>query len=257
MRRFLIYIPVVFTLVLTGIFAWHGPIFQLANYHAFADQSNWLGIDHAMDVLSNLGFLAVGSWALFLLFGRPDGIEIQNKPALAVFALSVLATAWCSSYYHLAPDDARLFWDRLPIAVACASLLSLVRSACLVSPQHPRLELIGLCIFAVASVCWWQQTGDLRPYLSLQILAIALPPVWQWLYGRPKAERIWFAVAIAFYVVAKCVEMADGSILSATTMISGHTIKHVLAACAAYFIVKSQLKQARVLVQGPQLAAAQ
>lgn len=257
MSRFLIYIPVVFTLLLTGIFVWHGPIFQLTNYHAFADQSKWLGIDHAMDVSSNLGFLAVGLWALFLFFSRPDGMVSQDKPALTVFALSVLATAWCSSYYHLAPDDARLFWDRLPIAIACASLLSLVRSTCFVSPRYPKLELIGLCIFAVASVCWWQQTGDLRPYLSLQVLAIALPPLWQWLYGRPKAERVWFAAAIACYVVAKCVEMADGSILSATTMISGHTIKHVLAACAAYFIVKSQLIRPRDLAQESQPLAVQ
>lgn len=248
MKKYLRFIPIALTLTLVGLFLWHGPIVQLANYHAFADQSTWLGIDHAMDVLSNFGFLAVGLWALFFLFSRPQCIDSNNKPALTVFALSVLATAWCSSYYHLAPDDTRLFWDRLPIAIACASLLSLIRAACFVSPKQARLELIGFCVFAFASVWWWQQTSDLRPYLSLQVLAITLPPVWQWLYGRPSRERVWFAVAIACYVLAKCVEMADASILSATAMVSGHTIKHVLAAFAAYFILKAQLKLPDALV---------
>ncbi|MDM5181921.1 hypothetical protein PO883_32625 [Massilia sp. DJPM01] len=43
-------------------------------------------------MLSNLGFLLIG------------------------------LTAFGSSWYHLAPDDTRLVWDRLPIALACVSL---------------------------------------------------------------------------------------------------------------------------------------
>jgi hypothetical protein len=38
----------------------HGPIGQPANYHAFADHTDFLTIPYASDVLSNLGFALVG-----------------------------------------------------------------------------------------------------------------------------------------------------------------------------------------------------
>ena len=33
----------------------------------------------------------------------------------------MLLTAVGSSYYHLAPDNERLFWDRLPMTIAFSS----------------------------------------------------------------------------------------------------------------------------------------
>src|SRR5713101_7095047 len=43
----------------------------------------------------------------------------------AMFSALIL-TAWGSAYYHLAPDNARLVWDRLPIMIVFMALLSAV-----------------------------------------------------------------------------------------------------------------------------------
>ena len=239
MQKYIKWWPAILCALIGLGFVLHGPIPQLDHYHEFADQSRLFGLEHASDVLSNLGFLMAALWA-----GSRLSLKMERSswtPALMVFVLSILATAWCSSYYHMAPDNARLFWDRLPIAFACASLLALVRAQCFVSASVSRLELIVFCSAAVFSVLWWQATQDLRPYLLLQILAILLPPLWQVIHQRPRFERVSFAAAIACYVLAKLCEMADAVILNTTGVLSGHTFKHLLAALAAYFILRPLL----------------
>ena len=115
------YLPVItFLLAAIGMLI-HGPIAQLDHYHDFADKTVWLGIPHAWDVLSNVGFALVGAWGCWLLRRR----EVNWGHRL--FIVSICATAFCSSFYHLAPDNVRLFWDRLPIALACAGILAGVR----------------------------------------------------------------------------------------------------------------------------------
>lgn len=246
MQKYLKHLPVVLFVLITLALLIHGPIPQLDHYHDFADQGQLLGLTHASDVLSNLAFLWVALWAVSRMLHKSECLNLKTfigTPALIVFVLSILATAWCSSYYHLAPDNARLFWDRLPIALACASLLALVRAQCFGTRNSSSLELLAFSGFAVFSVLWWQSTEDLRPYLLLQILAVLFPPIWQSIYQRPVGERMSFAAAIVCYVVAKLCETADATILNMTGVISGHTLKHLLAALAAYFILRPLLKQ--------------
>jgi hypothetical protein len=145
-------------------------------------------------------------------------------------------TAIGSSYYHLAPDDARLVWDRLPIALACAALLVAVYERT-DAPRHAALRLAALCIFAAASVEWWRETGDLRPYLLLQGAPLVLLPLWQWRARVPRRERLMFALAIAAYVVAKVFEILDRATLEALGVVSGHTLKHLFAAAGAALLV--------------------
>ncbi|MBI3728575.1 MAG: hypothetical protein HY254_09640 [Burkholderiales bacterium] len=218
----------------------HGPISQLAHYHDFADQSDWAGIPHAIDVLTNLGFAMVamtGGWFLLEKYRKGDtGIAF---PAYCTFALSIAATTVGSSYYHLAPDDARLFWDRLPIAFACCSLLAAVRADSLpgIDARKAIMELVLLLMAALMSVIWWQQTGDLRPYLLIQGLTLVLIPLLQWIWKAESADRLAFGAAMILYVTAKITEMLDAQILQQLHILSGHSLKHLLAALAACLIV--------------------
>lgn len=233
-------VPMMLVILVLGLLCLHGPIAQLDHYHAFADQTQWGPVMHARDVLSNLGFLLVGLWAVFQFSHQWSLLPDHRRPALLAFIFSILATAWCSSFYHLAPDDGRLFWDRLPIATACASLLALMRpmySSHAGSLRASWRELMVALLLAYLSVWWWQYSADLRPYLALQIFAIVLPPCWQFAQGVAKFERQAFALAIGLYVLAKLCELADGSILHGLVVISGHSLKHLLAAGAAYFIL--------------------
>ena len=49
-------------------------------------------------------------------------------------------------------------------------------------------------------------------------------------------ERLAVAGAVVLYVMAKCFEWADHGVLDLLVVVSGHTIKHVLATLAAALI---------------------
>ena len=141
----------------------------------------------------------------------------------------------------LAPDNARLVWDRLPIALACGGLLAGVWSD--VRQQRCHVVSALLAIAAMASVAWWHFTeqvgvGDLRPYLLLQGLPMLLIPLWQWIYAAPRKERMAFGGALVLYAVAKLAELNDHQIAALMDGgLTGHTLKHLLATLAAAVIV--------------------
>ena len=220
----------------------HGPIAQLAHYHEFADTRTLLGIPHALDVLSNAGFVAVGLWGLAAPWSaRRDPAFAPSWPGYLVFGLALVATAFGSGWYHLAPDDARLVWDRLPIALACAGLLAAVHGDTH-GDRHPWTIVTVLVALACASVWWWSftgrhGTGDLRPYLYLQAIPLLLIPGWQAVHGAPRSRRLAFGAAILLYAAAKVFELADHAVFDATGWVSGHTIKHLLATAASAAII--------------------
>lgn len=223
----------------------HGPIHQPASYHAFADARAFLGLPNAADVLSNIAFALVALWGLWM-FRHPAARRALgvSAPGYLLFIAALLLTAIGSGYYHLAPDDPRLFWDRLPIALACAGLLA-GAYADTHSPPHagPLTAVLAAC--ALASMGWWSATADLRPYILLQAAPLVLIPIWQSMARAPRAERAAFGAAIALYVTAKVAELADREIFQFTGMASGHTLKHLLAAAAAAVIVGSLAARAR------------
>jgi hypothetical protein len=154
----------------------------------------------------------------------------------ALFIVSLLLTAFGSAFYHVEPNDARLVWDRLPIALACAGLLTGVRAESR-NRHDEAFETFALALAAAASVYWWNITADLRPYLLLQALPLLLIPLWQWIYHLPRERRLAFGLAIGLYVLAKIAELGDHAIYEATGFVSGHTMKHLLASLGAAAIV--------------------
>ena len=105
-----------------------------------------------------------------------------------------------------------------------------------------------LAVLAIVSVAWWRMTGaqgigDLRPYLLLQALPLLLIPMWQAIYRAPRQDRIAYGAAIASYVCAKFAEINDHAIHALSGFISGHTLKHLLAALAAGIIVQNLIQR--------------
>jgi hypothetical protein len=219
----------------------HGPVHQFADYHNFADKRSWLGIPNAGDVLSNLAIAAPGLWGLWAF--RSDAARAALGaawPGYALFFTALALTSLGSGYYHLAPDNERLVWDRLPIALACAGLLAGARADTVARNQSAWVT-VALAFAAVASVHWWTFTeargsDDLGPYLLFQLAPMLVVPVWQALARAPRYERLAFAAAIALYVIAKVAEFSDYRVL-ATVGLSGHTFKHLFAGAAAFVLV--------------------
>jgi hypothetical protein len=217
----------------------HGSIEQPAGYNDFADVRSWLGIARAADVLSNAPFAIMAAWGLWKLRAPPHGLPAPALAAYRIFFVSLALTAFGSACYHLDPDNDRLLWDRLPIALGSASLIAAVHAQ--THAHSSRALLVWLSVAAMASVIWWwvgdrRGAGDLRPYLGFQVATLVLVPLWQWQARRNRRERIAFALAIALYVLAKVAEVADREIYAALSIVSGHTIKHLLAAAAAVAI---------------------
>ncbi|WP_348945442.1 hypothetical protein ABHF33_02265 [Chitinibacter sp. FCG-7] len=236
----------------------HGPITQLPNYHHFADRRVWLGIPNAADVLSNLGFALAGGWGLLRL-----ALNRQLVPGVRVgyglFFAAVLLTAVGSGWYHLAPDNARLIFDRIPIAIACVALLAAVWQECHGQHERRSVQIIycaALALLGYLSVWWWQYTdrpsfaatallspspaqglGDLRAYLLLQMLPLILIPLLQWQARISSAQRRAFGAAIVLYALAKIAELQDHAMFHQLGLISGHTLKHLLATAAAGVLV--------------------
>lgn len=226
-----------------------GPIEQPADYHDFADRHALWGIPHAQDVLSNLPFALVALWGWWRLAVRGrSGCRSAAWAGYRLFLVGLFLTALGSAFYHWAPDNARLVWDRLPIALDCAGLLAGVWS-----DTHRRNGADAaacLALVAVLSVAWWYfgqlaGRGDLRPYLILQAVPILLIPLWQFVHRASLEDRWRFGGALLLYVVAKLAELNDHALLAVTGAIGGHTLKHLLAAAAAALIVQTLIRRTR------------
>ena len=221
---------------------------QSQSYHQFADTRTMWGVANALNVLSNVPFLVVGLMGLAFVvrgWGRADEhfIEARERWAYAIFLAGVTLTCLGSSYYHLAPDNARLVWDRLPMTLGFMSLFAAMIGE-RVSLQTGMALLGPLNLAGLASVVYWWWTeshgaGDLRPYIAVQFFPLlAIPLMLVMFPGRyTRAVDIW--VAVGWYGAAKVLELMDAQIYQATGgLVSGHSLKHVAAAAAAWWVVR-------------------
>jgi hypothetical protein len=203
-------------------------------YHNFVDRRVMMHIPHALNVLSNVGFLLAGAWA-FLRTARST-LAGWERSAAWIFAAGLVLTGLGSAWYHWAPSNASLVWDRLPLSALFPTVLAVVIGD-RVSRPAGRALLGPLALGAVASVLYWQRYDDLRPYGLAQFLPMLLIPLMLVLFPgqRPTAPLL---VGVAIYALGKVAELSDGRIFALGGIVSGHTIKHVLAAAAALFIVR-------------------
>ncbi len=205
-------------------------------YFLFADPKTLLGIPNFFNVLSNLPFLVVGYAGLRLVTTRAGAVTADTRTAWLVFFFGILLTAFGSGYFHLWPSNATLIWDRLPMTIGFMSLVTIIIAEYL-SPKIGRQSLLPLLIVGALSVGWWAYTesvgdGDLRPYAAVQFLPMLLIPLVAILYrGRSDLGR-YIPWLIGFYLAAKLAEYFDSEIYAMTGVLSGHSIKHVLASFA-------------------------
>jgi len=226
----------------TIVLAFGGPLPQDPEYHRFADMRAWGGIPNAGDVLSNAVLAVAGSLGLAFLAsarGRRRLPVSRIRLAYTLFFAGVFLTAFGSAYYHWAPDNGRLFWDRLPMTLAFSSLFAAVLGE-RVDPRLGGRSLLPLLILGAASVLYWRWTeaagdGDLRPYAVMQYGLIASLALLLLLFPDPHSRGLG-AVAAA-YGLAKAFELLDGPIFLRTGVVSGHTLKHIAAGAASGLVL--------------------
>ena len=213
------------------------PLWQQQSYHHFADARPLAGIPNCLNVISNAAFLAVGLLGLGFLAPPGQFLEPRERLPYALFFLAVVGTGFGSSYYHWKPSDASLAWDRLPMSVAFMSLFA-ANIAERISVAAGLRLLLPLAALGAGTVWWLQWTGNLWPYLAAQywpIILIGLLLVW----FPPRYTRSWDMLAIiGWYLLAKVAEALDARIFATNGWISGHTLKHLLAALAVYWVLR-------------------
>ena len=109
-----------------------------------------------------------------------------------------------------------------------------------------------LLFIGAVSIFYWdysesQGAGDLRLYGLVQFLPLLLMPALLLMY-RSAFDRIGFIwLLILLYAVAKVFEQLDGTVYDFGELISGHSIKHVIAALGPlvliYGIDKRRIRQ--------------
>jgi hypothetical protein len=224
------------------------PIPQDPSYHAFADDRTILGVPNFLNVTSNIAFLVVGALGLSSLL-RHDAVRqggpVQERaelwPLLVLFA-GVLLTAFGSAYYHLAPDNDRLLWDRLPMTVAFMGFFaSMIGER--IGVRAGAWLLWPLVWLGGASVLSWylgerSGAGDLRLYGFVVFFPLVSILLLLGLFPARYTRGGDVLVALGWYTLAKVVELGvmDHAIFHAGRVVSGHTLKHLSAALATFWL---------------------
>jgi hypothetical protein len=218
------------------------PIPQDPSYHNFADSRALLGIPNFGDVMSNVPFFLVGALGIAFFFQHRNDTTGEINPQrwpFFIYFVGVSLVAFGSAYYHYAPTNETLFWDRLPMSIAFMALLS----AFVVDRIQIRAGLFLLpllVILGIFSVIYWHLTeqagqGDLRLYAVVQFFPILAIPLICILFSPLKLDARYLVAMACLYGLAKVFEFFDHGIFDLLDeTVSGHTLKHLSAAAAAY-----------------------
>lgn len=225
-------------LAFIGVLMFVDPIPQWPEYHDFADDREFFGIPNAHNVISNMGFLIIGTWGSLFVLGREGKASTKGLSVMyLVFFVGVFLTALGSSYYHYQPDNQTLVWDRLPMTVAFMGLFAVVVGE-LISPRAATRLLLPLLVTGISSVLWWAWTesvgaGDLRFYGLVQFLPFVLIAVMLVTYPAPR-YLFWLMVGLTLlYGISKLFELFDHQIYRALGgLVGGHALKHLFGAAA-------------------------
>jgi len=223
------------------------PLPQPLSYHDFADTQPLLGIPRAGDVLTNLAFVVVGALGLWLLLRPhskvPTFIDESERRLFHWFFVGVFLTGLGSGWYHLAPDNDSLVWDRVPMAISFMSIVAIMIA------ERVKLSLgvtllFPLMAIGVGTVFWWIWTehagnGDLRPYLFVQFYPMITIVLMSLLLPAPYTHSNYYWGLFVFYAAAKVFEILDHRIFDLTHgTVSGHNLKHLCAATGAAWVLR-------------------
>ena len=244
--RFRVAILLALTVLVTGVMLSIPSIEQPPKYHQFADDRYFLGIPNTLNVLSNIPFVIVGMMGLGFLMGptaKEPGrsfVDPAERWPYAFFFLFIALTGFGSAYYHAKPNNDRLLWDRLPLAIAFMAFFAIMISE-RISRRAGTILFWPLVFLGAGSVVYWHQSevhqaGDMRIYLLVQFYPLLAIPLMLWLFPPKYTRTADLFGALAWYIAAKVLEWLDRWVYARGGLVSGHTLKHLLAAVTPYLI---------------------
>lgn len=214
---------------------------QDAHYHDFALDQAVFGIANFWNVFSNVAFIVVAAL----------GCRRRSSPRSMeeiVFLGGVFLTGLGSAYYHYAPSNDTLFWDRLPMTIAFSGVIAALVAGRIHAGIGRRL-LWPVCLFSAATVVYWRWTeqnghGNLAPYGVVQFGTILLVLAVLLIFRRKDAAQKFLWLALGAYVLAKLLEAFDRPASHIFQIMGGHPLKHVAAAVGCWFIWRALFSSA-------------
>jgi hypothetical protein len=213
-----------------------GPVIRDAGFAGapFADGHAWGALPNAMDVLSNLPFAVAGLWGLWRVRRARQHAPDAALDGARMFFAGLILTALGSTWYHLQPDGLRLVADRVGMAVAFAGMIGLAISE-RVSPRAGPLAAWFMLAAGWLAAAIGHATGNVLPWALVQFGGMALIVGLAFVKPVQRAIGLQLGAVIFLYALAKLFEVADHGIFDATHhLISGHSLKHLTAALAAW-----------------------
>ncbi|MDO9504178.1 hypothetical protein [Hydrogenophaga sp.] len=196
------------------------------------DARSWWGVPNTLDVLSNRPLVLAGAAGFWTLRGRMLAQPTTN--ALRVFFAGLILSGLGSASYHWAPDAGSLVIDHLGMSVAER-----------VGMRESRGFLPVVLVLALVSAALPHLQGNVQPWAVVQFGGMGLVV---WAAMRPPvagAVGVPLAGVIGVYVLAKLLELGDEAVFHAMgEWVSGHSLRHVAAACAALPILGGLRRQA-------------
>lgn len=224
-------------LATVAMFMCVAPIAQDLHYHCFANEQTIASIPNFWNVVSNIGFVFSGAWGFVVV----KKYKINSPMVFALF-IGMVLTGFGSAYYHYAPNNTSLVWDRLPMTLVFTAFFAEFYSWYFNTKTAIGVWL-GSLFIGLFSVWYWQYTerlncGDLRLYVLVQFLPMILMLLILFVHHK-EHTRTHAPLLIIFvsYLIAKLLEHFDATIFDVCMIASGHPLKHVAASVATAAMV--------------------
>ena len=211
------------------------PLAQDPLYHAFADARTLHGVPNFWNVISNLPFLLVALYGIKTVRSGTAFVEPWERIAYGILLAGTAAVGLGSTYYHLHPDNARLFWDRLPMTVVFMSLVAATIGE-RVGMNAGKLLLLPMILLGLGAVLYWRLSGDLRLYAVVQFGSMLAVPILLAIFPPRYSATGWMWWTVILYGLAKTAELLDHQMASVVAT-GGHPWKHLAAAGAVFVYV--------------------
>jgi len=237
------YTLLIFTALLAlGAILTQGPIPQDITYHLFVDTREIWSVPNFWNVVTNVPFTIVGLLGLYKL-RLPGKLKFldENSIAYTLLFFGTFLVGFGSGYYHLAPDNQTLVWDRLPMTIAFMALFSIIISE-FISVRSGKALLLPLILAGILSVLYWhfseiRDEGDLRFYALVQFYPMLAIPIMMICFRSHCTHVYAYWWLLLAYIAAKLFEHFDGEFFDALGFISGHSLKHLTAALGMYVLL--------------------
>ncbi len=243
MQKYRYHIIVAVFVFFVGTLLLLNPIPQDLAYHDFADKRTIFGIPNFWDVISTGPMFFIGLYGTYQSlknWSKREGIVAKLIPLF--LCLGIFIACFGSAYYHWAPDNNTLVWDRLPMTFMFMPLFSLLIYD-FIGRRQGEIAFWFLIPLGVFSVFYWQYTesigqGDLRFYAFVQFFPMLIAPFVLWLFPKKTQYVKYIFHILGWYIVAKLCEHFDKAIFELLGFWSGHTLKHLFSCLTLYYALK-------------------